>query len=241
MKILLLFDIDGTLVDTEGAGLKALEEGFFEAFPDCRGRNFPSLDLGGATDAGVAAFLLDHFEIENTSGNRAAFFLNYTNHLEVRLQAHRDKGKGRVLPGVVSLLENLPCRFPGHTSALLTGNTKKGAEIKLQHYGLNRFFEFGAFGCDHSDRNRLGHIAIERAAESSGRSIQGDDVVIIGDTLKDIACARACGANVLAVATGAASAEELKAAKPDALLSDFSNLEKTFVALESIFSSATSR
>ena len=70
---LLLFDIDGTLVDTEGAGLGSLEEGFFTAFPHCRGKDFPPLDLGGATDGSVVAFLFEHFEIDDHDGHRELF------------------------------------------------------------------------------------------------------------------------------------------------------------------------
>ena len=241
MKALLLFDIDGTLIDTEGAGLKALEVGLFDAFPDRRGRPFPPLDLGGATDGSVVAFLFDHFEVENDSFHREKFYQHYTAALKNSLKENSSRGKGRILPGVRKLLASLSSHFPEHVSALLTGNAERGARIKLQHYELDEHFAFGAFGCDHPERNQLGPIAIQRAQKSTGRTFPSEEVIVIGDTPKDIACARACGAKVLAVSTGTVSHKELKKAEPDALLRDFSDLDETLSALEDLFRASNSR
>lgn len=237
MKALLLFDIDGTLIDTEGAGLDSLEEGLFEAFPEIRERRpFPPLDLGGATDGSVVAFLFEHFEIEDHDRHRALFFDSYTVSLDRRLHDYRSRGKGRSLPGVEALLESLAADPDRHALGLLTGNTEAGARTKLRHFGLGQHFSFGAFGDDHHDRNELGPIALERAHRSTGHSFSADSVVIIGDTVKDIACARAFGARVVAVATGTVSKSELEKAQPDALLNDLSNISETIRAIETAFS-----
>lgn len=226
MKALLLFDIDGTLVDTEGAGLDSLREGFYECFPSHRVRAFPRLDLGGATDGSVVAFLFRHFEIEDHDDHRSRFFEAYENTLERTLARFRKEGRGRALPGVKGLLETLATRRHEFVVALLTGNTAGGALIKLRHFELDGHFPFGAFGSDHPDRNELGPIALRRAREHVGRDFPADEVVVIGDTGKDVACARVCGARVVAVASGAASPRDLEAAGPDLLLPDLSDADR---------------
>ena len=117
---------------------------------------------------------------------------------------------GRVFGGVHDLLTELA----GHRDAgigLLTGNIAGGAAAKMRHFGLAGHFPFGAYGCDHADRNRLGPIALERAAAHTGRTFTAAETWVIGDTPKDIACAHAIGARCLAVATGQFSAEALEA------------------------------
>ena len=205
---LLLFDIDGTLVDTGGKGMSALKKTAIEVF----GSDGPTLDLAGATDLGILANLYVHFEIEPTEELTHRFFDIYHRHLEETLGSY--PSEGRVLDGVFDLLENLV----NHQHArlgLLTGNTELGAEIKLRHYGLHQNFSFGAYGSDRADRNLLGHIALERASEVTGNLFTPDRILIIGDTPKDIDCAHAIGARCLAVATGHFSAQELQQAGAD--------------------------
>ncbi|MDF1861342.1 MAG: HAD family hydrolase [Verrucomicrobiales bacterium] len=241
MKALLLFDIDGTLIDTEGAGLSSLEAGLFEAFPDRVDRPFPPLDLGGATDGSVVAFLFGHFEIEDHASHRERFYESYSAALEQQLKDHGERGIGRVLPGVPELLDTLKEEFPDQVSALLTGNAEIGARMKLRHFGLDSHFSFGAFGDDHHDRNHLGPIAIQRAERFTGRQFHMDQVIVIGDTVKDVRCARACGAKVIAVATGTVSREELEKAEPDALLPDFSDHSLTMKVFCDAYSLARSQ
>ena len=121
------------------------------------------------------------------------------------------------------------------TLGLLTGNTADGAKVKLSHYGVDHHFVFGAYGDDHADRNALGPIALERAERDHGLKFDPTDVVVIGDTPKDVACARAFGARVIAVATGASSHEELAAFDPDILLEDFANTDDALAAIEAAF------
>lgn len=236
MEKLLLFDIDGTLIDTEGAGLHSLHEGFFAAFPELSGRPFPPLDLGGATDGSVVEFLFRTFGLEDRGENRDRFYRAYLGALRLRLQAFTAEGKGRLLDGVVPLLEALADLADEWTLALLTGNTAEGARVKLSHYGVDHHFAFGAFGDDSPDRNALGPIALQRAAGEHGLFFEAADVVVIGDTPKDVACARAFGAKVIAVATGAAPATVLEASEPDLLLPDFADTAASLAAIRAVLS-----
>lgn len=202
--MLYLFDIDGTLVDTGGAGMAALEETTRAVF----GQTGPPLDLAGSTDLGVVIGIHEHFSIEPTRGRIDAYLAIYQERLDWNL-AHGGH-PGRVLDGVTTLLAELAGRA-GSVLGLLTGNIAGGASSKVRHYGLGKYFPFGAYGCDHPDRNRLGPIALERAAAHAGRAFAPEETWIIGDTPKDIACARAIGARCLAVATGRFTVAELQA------------------------------
>jgi phosphoglycolate phosphatase-like HAD superfamily hydrolase len=207
---LLLFDIDGTLVDTGGKGMSALKKTAIEVF----GSDGPPLDLAGSTDLGIIENLYVHFQVEPSSELTHRFFEIYHKYLEESLEANPAEGK--VLDGVFELLENLAGQ--NAQLGLLTGNTALGAEIKLRHYGLHHHFPFGAYGSDRADRNLLGHIALERALAVTGKKFTPDRILIIGDTPKDIACAHAIGAKCLAVATGHFTAEQLEQAGADWVL-----------------------
>lgn len=230
---LILFDIDGTLVDTMGAGLVSLQNGFYTAFPECKGREFPPLDLGGATDSGVAGFLFEHFAIEPSTEARDRFFHSYADDLVSRF-LKSDEIRGSALPGVLPLLDALS-KDDRYEIALLTGNTMRGAFIKLERYGMEHHFQTGGFGDDHADRNRLGPIALARASEVHGDAFVAENTLVVGDTLKDINCARAFGAKVLAVSTGTVSAEVLEAAAPDAFLSSLGESEDALTRIEALF------
>lgn len=202
--MLYLFDIDGTLVDTGGAGMAALKEATREVF----GHEGPPLDLAGSTDLGIVANIHTHFEIEPTRERIETYFEVYLGRLDWNLT--HGGFPGRVLDGVPELLAGLT-KLPDATVGLLTGNTAGGAAAKMRHFGLASHFPFGAYGCDHADRNRLGPIALKRAAAHAGKSFSPAETWVIGDTPKDIACARAIGARCLAVATGQFSAAQLEA------------------------------
>ncbi len=202
--MLYLFDIDGTLVDTGGAGMAALNQATREIF----GHDGPPLDLAGSTDLGIIAGIHRHFEIEHTRERFDAYLEIYLHRLHWNL-AHGGF-PGRVHDGVTELLAELG-EQPEATVGLLTGNAAGGAAAKMLHFGLAEHFPFGAYGCDHADRNRLGPIALERASAHAGKSFSPNETWVIGDTPKDIACAHAIGARCLAVATGSFSAAQLTA------------------------------
>ena len=124
--------------------------------------------------------------------------------------------------GIVELLESLHGR-EDCVLGLLTGNIEKGAELKLSHYGVWEYFEFGAFADDHVDRNKLGPVAHSRAVEKHGISFEAKDVYVLGDTPRDIDCARAAGFVAVAIATGSCGKDELAAHEPDFLFGDLSD------------------
>ncbi len=223
---LILFDIDGTMLDSGGAGLIALEEGLRNAFPRETGtRPFPSLDLGGATDGSALSLLLGTFGIPETAENRERYFCAYLERLIETLRESVETGRGHRKEGVLEMVEHL--LGSSHHLGLLTGNIARAARLKLETFGYAaEVFPIGAFGCDHADRNCLGPIAMERAARTYRRTFDSAEVIIIGDTLKDIACARACGAAVAAVATGAHDHARLEAGEPDWLFEDLSDWKK---------------
>lgn len=209
--MLYLFDIDGTLVDTGGAGMRALQEAARVVF----GGDGPALDLAGSTDLGVIAGICAHFGETATPERTDAFFDVYLERLEWNL-AHGGFA-GRVLPGAVDLLEKLHVAENVHLG-LLTGNIAGGAAAKMRHFGLDRYFPFGAYGCDFADRNKLGPVARARAQAHSGREFADEQIWVIGDTPKDVACAKAMGARCVGVATGCFSRQELLACGADVAL-----------------------
>ncbi len=229
-KKLFLFDIDGTLLTTGGAG----EGGFCQAFAEAFGieDDLSTIDFAGATDTGVVRLLFEKHALEGTAERHALFHKTYLPHLGNNLANF----PGRLMPGINDLLPALHAR-PGAVLGLLTGNFSGASKLKLTHYGLIHFFDFGAFADDSHDRNLLGPVALRRAREIYGADAFPDpacDVLIIGDTTRDIACARACGARVLAVATGKHSRATLAAHAPDFLADDLTQPEAA-AAFDALF------
>jgi phosphoglycolate phosphatase-like HAD superfamily hydrolase len=210
MSRLLLFDIDCTLIDTGGAGMKALKEAACELF----GAEGPELDLAGSTDSSIVQGMLDHFGSHLTHED---FYQAYLRYLPKNLAVFT----GKVLPGVDFLLDTLQSK--GFSLGLLTGNIERGAWDKLEHYGLSDYFAFGAFGDDHHDRNKLGPIALERAMKTMETEFLPEHTMVIGDTPKDIACGKAMGATTLAVSTGGFSIAELVAYGADYAVEDLAS------------------
>ena len=159
-------------------------------------------------------------KIAATNENVSAFLDSYVHFLSLELP----RRKGKLLPGVLKLLQKLKSR-PHLVLALLTGNVSRGARLKLEHYGVWHFFEFGAFADDHRDRNQLGRFARARAKEKHGREFAASEIDVIGDTPRDIACGKALGARTVAVATGRWSHTELAKYQPDVLIDDLSDAE----------------
>ncbi len=217
-KRLLLFDIDGTLINSAGAGVQALRDVLRDQFGVTD--NLDGIEIAGRTDSGIVHQILRKQQIEPNDENTARFLDRYLELLADELP----RCPGRVLPGVKELLDRLQAR-PQIVLALLTGNVARGAQLKLEHYGLWHFFEFGAFADDHHDRNQLGAFARQRARERHGMEFESAAIDVIGDTPHDIACGQAIGARTIAVATGSFSREQLAAYEPDVILEDFSAVE----------------
>jgi phosphoglycolate phosphatase len=222
---LLLFDIDGTLVLTGGAGVRAMSRAFEDLFGIADA--FRSTHMPGRTDAWILA---DAAAAHGIPPDALDSFLDaYLVHLarEIELPGPR---KG-VMPGVRPLLEALSARDDVWL-ALLTGNYERAARVKLEHFDLWRFFRCGAFGDAAPDRNGLLAKAVERVRASGGPALDPSEIVVIGDTPLDVACAAAGGARSVAVGTGGYSVETLRDAGADAVLPDLSDLEATLDAME---------
>src|SRR5438046_838293 len=218
-KRLLLFDIDGTLIHAADAGVESLKLALMERFGTKD--DLQDIEIAGMTDSGIVISILNKHEIPVTNENMAAFLDSYVHFLSFELP----RRAGNLLPGVLELLEKLKAR-PNLVLALLTGNVSRGAQLKLEHYGVWHFFEFGAFADDHHDRNRLGPFARARAREKHGRQFSASEIDVIGDTPRDIACGKAFGARTIAVATGRWSLEQLAEYQPDFLIDDLSNVKR---------------
>ena len=216
---LLLFDIDGTLIHSGGAGVHALKSAFRERFGIAD--DLQDIEIAGMTDSGIVISILNKHKIPATNENVSAFLDSYVHFLSLELP----RRKGKLLPGVLELLERLKSR-PHLVLALLTGNVSRGAQLKLEHYGVWHFFEFGAFADDHQDRNRLGPFARARAKEKHSREFSTSEIDVIGDTPRDIACGKAFGARTIAVASGTWSREQLAEYQPDFLIDDLSNVKR---------------
>lgn len=216
MKYVCLFDIDGTLLNTGGAGQRGMERALASAFNlDDLSHDIPA---AGRTDRAIVADLFEHHRLENGPAAWEPFLEAYLAHLPQTL-AELD---GRVLPGVFEILDALAAR-PDVDLGLLTGNLRAGAELKLKHYGLDHHFAFGGFGDRHLHRDDVAREALEEARRHLDRDVSVDHIWVIGDTPSDVRCARAIGARAVAVATGMFSEEELQEAKPDHLFANFSD------------------
>jgi len=218
-KRLLLFDIDGTLIHSGGAGIEALKRALKERFQI--EDDLHDIEFAGMTDSGIVTSILKKHSIPTTPENVTAFLDSYVHFLSKELP----RRKGKLLPGVLELLEKLKTR-EHVVLGLLTGNVSRGAQLKLDHYRVWHFFEFGAFADDHHDRNELGEFARARAKEKHGREFSAAEIDVIGDTPRDIACGKALGARTIAVATGTWSREDLARHQPDILIDDFSDVAR---------------
>ena len=212
-RLVWLFDIDGTLLTTDGAAREAIAL----AVHDCLGveDDLGDIPFAGRTDPLILADILSKHGRAFQDGEGERFWTTaYT-----RMDALLTPGRGRLLPGVAAMLDTVGAE-PSWVTALLTGNTTGMARIKLGHFGIAERFAFGAFGEEAPDRNALARIAVGRAA--AGYGVPPARCIVVGDTENDIACARAAGARVVAVATGIRDRQALAAHSPDLLLDDLS-------------------
>ena len=217
MKKLILWDIDGTIIVSQGAGVRAMEKALTKRFGvTC---DLSQIDWAGRTDSWITGAVFRHTGLPDTPQNSHDYLEAY---LELLPQELRDGPQGQVLPGVLELLETLKHR-QDVAQGLLTGNLKRGAEFKLTHYKVWHYFEFGAFADDSPRRNDLGPHALRRAKELHAVDFTPDRTVIIGDTPHDIECGKVIGAQTIAVATGRHSVTELEEHKPTAVFKNFAD------------------
>lgn len=224
---LFLFDVDGTLVMARGAGRAALQQALIETYGiagdidayDFRGKTDPRIVFDLMRGAGMADDVIE--------AGMAACFDAYVRQLERQIG---DGSRVTVLPGIADVVRALSTRDDALVG-LLTGNIEAGARVKLRPTGLFPLFRVGAYGSDSMDRRRLPAVACERARALAGREFPFERVTIIGDTPLDVDCARACGAQAVAVATGYHAHAELAACAPDLLFADFSDVAGALAAL----------
>ena len=215
---LVLFDIDGTLVHTGGAGVKAFARALASEFGIQDGTG--QVKFGGRTDVSLVREIFRNEGIEASPENFARFFAAYVSCLREIIVGC----KGGACRGVLPFHDDLAARPQPPLLGLLTGNIQQGARIKLERFQLWEKFPFGAFADDHEERDQIAAIALQRGSRRLGGPLRGDEVLVIGDTPLDIRCGRSIGAKVLAVATGGAPMEELRAHQPDWAVADLSQV-----------------
>jgi len=206
---LALFDIDGTLIRTGGAGVRAFASALRDEFGIEHGTE--GVHFAGRTDSSLIREILGRHRISFIPAMAERFYARYVFWLDYLL----DQTNGGPCAGVMPFLEELRRLPEPPVIGLLTGNIRLGAEIKLRRFGLWDWFVVGAFGDDHEDRNQLSGIAHQRACTLVGRPLRGDEVLVVGDTPADVACGRAIQARTLAVATGGATMKELEDHRPN--------------------------
>ena len=214
-----LFDIDGTLISSGGAGGAAVLTAMRSAF--AVEPNYAGISFCGRTDRAIVSEIMQRSGIHDSEENWLRFREVYLKHLPAALH---QRG-GSVLSGVIELIEKLHDDERSHLG-LLTGNIRDGAAKKLVHFELWDYFCFGGFGDQHKSRDDVAADAFASAAEALGEHLQPEDVWVVGDTVNDITCARAVGMNVIAVATGTVAIEDLRQAQPDRLLESLASTDQ---------------
>ena len=219
MPKLVLFDIDGTLVLTGGAGVRAMTRACDEIVGSSNALH--GVAVAGRTDWIILADALERMGRDLDQQLFSALRDRYVTYLreEIQVPGH---GVKAVMPGIQALLDDLQAR-DGVYLGLLTGNFEAGARIKLEYFDLWRYFQCGAFGDDAADRNALVPFAVSRARECGVPEVAPQDILVVGDTPHDIACARAVGATPVAVATGMFTTEQLRDSGADIVFRDLSD------------------
>jgi len=229
---LILFDIDGTILLTDGAGKRAIHRALTEVFGSTGPDNHP---FGGKTDPQIVRELMriEGHGDPHIDANMTTLLDKYVAYLRHELVV--GKATVETMPGIHELLDALEQR-DDVLLGLLTGNLIEGARAKLDAAGVDMDrFKVGAYGSDHQLRGHLPAVAQKRAREELGIDIRGSDVVVIGDTPADIHCGRDIGARAIAVATGSHSVEQLSEHNPAAVFEDLSD---TVAVINAIMSGA---
>ncbi|QSR85156.1 HAD family hydrolase [Methylacidimicrobium sp. B4] len=210
---IILWDIDGTLLHSGGAG----EAAIIRTVRALYGKELalPEIDYRGRTDLLIVRQIFTRFGISWSEESVARFRNTYLDYLREEIS----HASGHLFPGVERMLSSI-AEIAGWQQGLLTGNFERGARIKLDHFGLGRFFGFGAFGDRWECRNEVARAAFDLVRERWGESLSAQQIFLIGDTPHDVLCAQAIGACSIAVATGGYSLSELAGYRPTLLLPD---------------------
>jgi phosphoglycolate phosphatase len=239
IRKLLLFDIDGTLVLTGGAGIRAMNRACEELVGHSQA--LANVPVAGRTDRIILTDVLREAGKSPTDGLLDRLRDRYVEHLREEIERPGRTqnleslgargGLKAIMPGVRELLDTLQRRDDVFL-ALLTGNFAAGARIKLEHFDLWRYFKCGAFGDDSADRNDLVPFAVRRAKDCGVPQLAPEDILVVGDTPHDIACARAAGAVPVAVATGGFTADQLREQGGAIVFEDLSRTEEFLKLLQ---------
>lgn len=216
---LVLFDIDGTLVSTGAAGSDAMRHALAEILGIPNG--FAGIEMSGKTDPLILREALAKHQLDASAVPMEVFHERYIPHLRRTLQEPRPER--RLMPGILDILPALQAQ-PDVILGLLTGNVAMGAQLKLESFGIWHYFQLGAYGSDHADRNALVPVAHQRVQALLGHTIAAQDTFVIGDTPRDIACAHAHGARAVAVATGRYTVAELQQHRPEHCFADLGDV-----------------
>ena len=226
MKKLVLFDIDGTIMNTDGGGASSCQKALETVF----GVDVPLADysMSGKTDTQI---VLDLMERVGVSREETTAKLDEINALYIDLLSKEvDTWNPELCPGIVEVLDALVDR-DDVVLGLLTGNVVRGAEVKLNRVGLWSYFKTGAYGDGAPERKMLPDIAQKTAQELTGKVFEGKDMVIIGDTPNDVLCGRHLDVKSIAVATGHYDLDTLQSYDPDFLFEDLSQTEDVVAAI----------
>ena len=224
MKRLILFDIDGTILSTNGAATRAFHRALLATYGTAGPiANHP---FDGKTDRQIARELLRMAGLDDATITRS-FQELWTVYLRaLAAELGRPDSRMVVHPGVAELLDRLAQMQEDFVVGLLTGNIEAGATIKLSAVRLEHHFRFGAFGSDSEHREELPAVAVERARALTGQDYRGHDIVIIGDTPADMTCGLGLGVRSLGVATGRYAPDQLKDAGAWSVLTDLGDTDR---------------
>ncbi|MGE5327940.1 MAG: HAD family hydrolase [Deltaproteobacteria bacterium] len=217
-NVLLMWDVDGTLIRSEGLGKRAFEYAF-EILTGIKNA-CSGINLGGKVDIGIYKEMCEAFNVKAVEDEE--FIKVYTRALE---EIVKDKCTMKINPNIVFLLETLESK-KGVYNVLGTGNIEKGARLKLSPVDLNKYFKTGGFGDNETERWRIIKGGIRKSEELFGVKFENENIFVIGDTPRDIECAKKVGVRSIAVATGNFSEAELKESKPDFVFKDLSDTEQ---------------
>ena len=221
-----MFDIDGTLLKCFGAGKKSLIQACEEVFGTSGTMN--SVDFQGKTDPLILLESLESmgFSEDHIERNIEALKARYFHHLRINMY----DGTSVLLPGVGELLQKLS-RVKTILLGLLTGNFRESAAIKLGRFDLNRYFAFGVYGDDAAFRNHMPAIARKILHDEFGIDVPFRNIIIVGDTLYDIDCAKSAGAVSISVGTGWIEKEKLLSHAPDYYFDDLGDTDRILEAI----------
>lgn len=222
-NILLIWDIDGTLIDSKGSGRKAMDEAFYELYNIKEG--FKNVNMAGRLDSQI---IKRAFELNQIADNDAVDFLNkYEEMLKKELSSNTSS---RVLPGVNEILSH-SAEKENLFHVLGTGNCEKGARLKLSHLGLDKHFKIGGFGDEDAQRWQIIEKAIKQAEDFYKINFLKENIYVIGDTPLDIECGKILDIKSVAVATGGYSYKELVKCNPDHIFKSFETFEEFLTIL----------